>query len=206
MVGICQAIPTTGAASLISSNNFTSTATGVTGDTAYVIWGQATGIYNFNSGNWSGTGGTVDVEVVGAPLIGGRTVYYKACDSTGCGSELTVAIPSITPLPVPTYGNAMRDIIHRRFAFWNITDKIPEAYTYTGMPVILIWGGIYAAILIGFWLRTRTGRMSLFVALLTLAFVGTAGAGLYLGLPSALFSFAMLGAAALAGIVYSLLK
>ena len=204
MVSGAWAAPTVGDATLVSSNNFTVPVSGAAGYT-YVIWGQATGTQNWMSSNSSLSGGAADVRVWGAPLIGGRTVYYKACDSTGCSSEKTVAIPTVTPLPVPTYGDQLRRISDSHFGLPNITAEIPVALTSAlGWPILLIFGIIYVAIFAGLWLRVRTVRMPLMVAFIAIPFVLNAGAGLYLGLPIDL-GILMTGlmAAALAGTVYS---
>lgn len=205
IVGTCSAVPTTGVASAISSNNFTSTVTGITGSDVWIIWGQASGNENWNTGNNTATGGTADVRVWGAPLIGGRTVYFKACDTTGCGNERTAAIPAITPLPVPTFGDPLRRVITSHFGISNITAEIPGAYTMTGAPVLLIWGIMYICVFVGFWLRTRTVRLAFFLVLLTAAFIFSSTQGLFLGAPSVAVYFIPLLAACLAGVVYSLM-
>ena len=205
LVATCSAVPTTGVASAISSNNFSSTATGVTGSNAWIIWGQSTGNENWNTGNVTATAGSATILVWGAPLIGGRTVYFKACDTTGCGNERTAAIPAITPLPVPTYGDPMRRVITSHFGLPNISAEIPGAYTMTGAPVLLIWGIMYICVFVGFWLRTRTVRLGFFIVLLTAAFIFSASQGLFLGMPSVAVYFIPLMAACLAGIAYSLM-
>lgn len=201
-----MAVPTTGAASAISSNNFTSTATGVSGGSAWVIWGHSSGNENFNTGNTTATGGSSTIMVWGAPLIGGRTVYYKACDVTGCGNERTVSIPAITPLPVPTFGDPLRSVITSHFAIINITAAIPAAYGLTGSPIILLWGIMYLCVFVGFWLRTRSVGLALFMVLLTVPFLASEYAGLYLGMPSIAVGFIALLAAAMAGLVMTLVK
>ncbi len=204
LVGHAVALPTTGAASLIGSNNFTSTATGVTGTSAYIVWGQATGVYNFNTGNSTATAGSSTIKVWGAPLIGGRTVYFKACDTTGCGSELTAAIPQVTAIPVPTFGNGLRELTSSHFAITNISSALTGAYVASGTPILLLWGIMYLCIFVGFWLRTRSGRLGFVMVMLIVPFIAYETAGLYLGLPSVASGFIMVLAALLAGMVYSL--
>lgn len=159
------------------------------------------------SNNETVVGGTASVTVMGAPLIGGRTVYYKACDATGCGNELTVAIPDVTPAPVPTFGDPLRRIIGAHFALPNITAEMPSALTTTGAPLLLMWGIIYVAVFAGLWLRTRTVRLALIVGFLSIPLIATSATGLYLGTPVAL-QLVMIGmmAAALAGTVYGFVK
>lgn len=144
--------------------------------------------------------------VQGAPLIGGRTVYFKACDATGCGNEQTVSIPAVTPVPVPTFGDPLRNVISSRFALINITQNIPAAYGLTGSPVVLLWGIMYLCVFVGFWLRTRSVGLALFMVLLTVPFLVSEYAGLYLGMPSIAVGFIALLAAAMAGLLMTLVK
>jgi len=206
LTGIASAIPTTGDATLVGSNNFTVQVTGASGY-AYVIWGQSAGNNNWMSENATVTGGTATVTVWGAPIIGDRTIYYKACDATGCGAEKTVAIPTVTPIPVPSYGDPLRRIMSAHFALPNITAEMPNALTGLGTPIILFWSILYIAFLLGLWLRTRTVRMSLMVMFLTAPFLISPTAGLYLGITtSAAYVMLQLAGAALAGIVYMFTK
>ena len=201
-----SAIPTTGDATLVGSNNFTVQVTGASGY-AYVIWGQSAGNNNWMSDNVSVTGGTAVVQVFGAPLIGERTVYYRACDATGCGAEKTVSILAVTPIPVPSYGDPLRRITSAHFALPNITAEMPNALTALGTPIMIFWGIIYIAFLVGLWLRTRTVRLSLMIMFLTAPFMISPTAGLYLGIPTALaYVMLQLAGAMLAGVVYVFTK
>lgn len=206
LVGAAQAVPATGVAILVSSNNFTVPVAGAV-NYAYVIWGQSAGNNNWMSENSSVVAGAANIRVFGAPLIGGRTVYYRACDSTGCGNERTVAIPAVTPLPVPTFGDPMRRIMNSHLAWPNITAEFPGSLTTTGAPIMLFYGISYVCVFAGLWLRTRTVRLSLIVGFLSLPLVVSAASGLYLGMPVylQLLVWGMM-AAALAGTVYGLMK
>jgi hypothetical protein len=206
LTGIVSAIPTTGDATLVGSNNFTVEVTGASGY-AYVIWGQSTGNNNWMSENASVTGGAATITVWGAPIIGGRTVYYKACDATGCGAEKTASIATVTPIPVPSYGDPLRRITSSHFALPNITAEMPNALTALGTPIMIFWGIIYIAFLVGLWLRTRTVRLSLMIMFLTAPFMISPTAGLYLGIPTALaYVMLQLAGAMLAGVVYVFTK
>ena len=74
-----------------------------------------------------------------------------------------------------------------------------------GNPIILIWGIMYLCVFVGFWLRTRSVRLALFMVLLTVPFIASQYTGLYLGMPSIAVGFISLLAACLAGAVYSLM-
>ena len=206
LVPFASALPTTGDATLIGANNFTVPVTGASGY-AYVIWGQAAGQNNWMSYNSTLSGGAADIKIWGAPLIGGRTVYFKACDATGCGAEKTVAIPSVTPLPVPTYGDPLRNIMQSHFALPNITAEIPGAYAMLGMPVMIIWAIMYVAVFAGIWLRTRTVRLALVVGFLAIPFIISNTTGLMLGMPvSVQILINGMMAAAIAGTIYGFFK
>src|SRR5512137_1766415 len=83
------AVPTGGAASAISSNNFTVAVAGSDGGDVWIAWGTATGAHPWASSFRTGDG---DVVTYGAPIIGGTTIYYVACDSTGCDAIERTAI------------------------------------------------------------------------------------------------------------------
>ncbi|MDD5395521.1 MAG: hypothetical protein PHE17_21060 [Thiothrix sp.] len=159
------------------------------------------------SENATVTGGAATIVVWGAPIIGERTIYYKACDATGCGAEKTASIAAVTPIPVPSYGDPLRRITSAHFALPNITAEMPNALTALGTPIMIFWGIIYIAFLVGLWLRTRTVRMSLMIMFLTAPFMISPTAGLYLGIPTALaYVMLQLAGAMLAGVVYVFTK
>ncbi len=207
LAGIATALPTNGAATAISSNNFTVPVTGASGDT-FIAWGYETGWHNWASANYTAVAGSASVLVYGAPLMGGRTVYYIACDATGCGAtELTAVIPAVTPIPTTTFGYWYTSLSKSHFAIDQIAPNILPGYIATGVNVTVIWGIMFFFIFLGFWFRTRSVRMAFIVGLLMAAFIVTPTAGLYLGVPLGFQIIAQgLMAAALAGIIIAFIK
>jgi hypothetical protein len=199
-----HAVPTVGAATAISSNNFTVAITASDGGDVWVVWGGAIGNEIFGSQIQTGD---CSLTVYGAPLMGGQTIWYKACDSTGCGNERSLTIPAITALPTPTFGNAYRNMSARHFSIDSIAPNILPGYMATGISATLLWGILFFFVIFGFWLRTRSVRMALMVGLLMAAFILTPTAGLMLGAPL-LFQYVAqsLMAAAIAGIVLTFIR
>jgi len=204
-IGIASAVPSGGAAFDVSSNNFTVTLSGSDGGETWIAWGQVSGAHPWGSNTITGDG---DIRVFGAPIIGGSTIYYVACDSTGCDtSEQTVTISEITPLPTPTFGNAYKNMTQRRFSIDSIAPNVLPGYLATGIAPTMLWGLMFFFIWFGFWFRTRSVRLALIVGLLMAAFIVTPTAGLMLGAPL-LFQYVAQGlmAAALAGILVGFIR
>ena len=202
-IGVASAAPVTGVGFDITSNSFTVPVTGVVGD-GWIAWGQSPG-----NTNWAGSPQTGDGNYVvwGAPIIGGSTVYYKACDATGCGAELSLIILTITPMPTSNFGAAYNNISARHFQIVDIPRNLLPGYTYGGTPANLIWGIMMISVFFGFWFRTRSVRFTLIMGFLLAAFVLTPTAGLMLGAPL-MFQMVAQGlmAAAIAGIAISFIR
>ena len=179
LVSVASAAPVTGVGHDITSNSFTVPVTGVVGD-GWIAWGEASGNTNWASSTQTGDG---DYVVWGAPIIGGSTVYYKACDSTGCGSERGLDILAITPIPTSNFGAAYTNLSARHFQIADIPRNLLPGYTYNGTPINVIWGIMMLAIFFGFWFRTRSVRLALIMGLLLAGLALTPTAGLYLGAP-----------------------
>ena len=116
-----HAVPNTGVGILISSNNFTVPITASDGGDTWIVWGGMAGNEIFGSQIQTGDG---SLMVYGAPLIGGQTIYYKACDSTGCGNERSLTLLAVTVMPTPTFGNAFRNMSARHFSIDSIAPNI----------------------------------------------------------------------------------
>lgn len=207
LVSIAQAIPAGGAATGVASNNFTVPVAGAVGDT-FVAWGRAPGHYNFASGTYTPDGGAVNVEVFGAPLLGGKTVYYVACDSTGCDpNERNVLIPDVTPIPTTTFGVYYYALSQSHFKIDQIAPNTIPAYTATGVSAIVMWGIMFMMIFMGIWFRTKSVRLPFILAMIVGAFILPIGSGLYLGAPITMQLVAQgLIPAALAGIIFAMIR
>lgn len=202
---LASAIPTAGAASGITTNSFNVTVAGSDGGDTWIAWGQAPGAHGWGSSFRTGDG---VIKVYGAPIIGGSTIYYVACDSTGCDStEQTLSIPAITPVPTTTFGVWYRNMTNQHFAVDSIAPNILPGYLATGMSATLLWGIMFFFIMFGFWFRTRSVRLVIIMAFLMSVFILTPTAGLMLGAPL-MFQYVSQGlmAAAIAGILVSFIR
>jgi hypothetical protein len=171
LIQVTSAVPNTGVASLIGSNNFTVTVAGSDGGDTWIIWGGAPGNEIFGSQIQTGDGTFI---VYGAPLIGGQTLYYKSCDSTGCDPvEQTLIIPAITPLPTTTFGNAYKNLTARHFSIDSIAPNLLPGYIATGITPTLLWGIMFFFIFFGFWFRTKDVKMVVILGLLMATFIAT---------------------------------
>jgi len=204
-LNLANAVPVGGAAIGITSNNFTVAVAGTDGGDTWIAWGTAPGAHPWGSAIRTGNG---DVTVYGAPLIGGTTVYYVCCDSTGCDAhEQSLNIPAITPVPTSNFGIAYRNMTNRHFAIDSIAPNILPGYLATGMEPTLLWGIMFFFLVFGFWFRTRSVRLVLILSFVMAAFILTPTAGLMLGAPL-LFQYVAQGlmAAAMAGILVSFIR
>jgi len=204
LVSLASAVPTTGAATLIGSNNATITLTGCTGTDAWVVWGQNSEGYAWNTANYTPVAGTVDVVIYGAPLLGGTYYYAKGCDASGCGNQITFTTLPITPLPITTFGAGYRNLSASHFNIMYIAPNIENVYTY-GMPRLFLYGFLISMVFIGLWFRTRSVRLTASMALIFGGLLFYPTSGLMLGIPaSAQILGAVLIVLGLAGWVYAL--
>jgi hypothetical protein len=171
LIACASAVPTGGAAGSITSNSFNVSVTGSDGGDTWIAWGQLSGSYPWASGYQTGDG---TINVNGAPIIGGSTIYYVACDNTGCdATEQTLSIPAITPMPTTTFGDAFKAITSRHFAITSILPQIPAGYIASGMPMMVFWGIIWMGIFFGFWFRTKSVRLALIIGFIMAEFLVT---------------------------------
>lgn len=206
LAGITSALPTTGAAADVNSNGFNTTVTGITGTDVWIFWGDYSGKENWITPNVTAVAGTATVQVIGAPIYGGETIVFQACDSTGCGNEQTVTISAVTPVPITTYGQLLRNITNSRFNPSVIQASLLSTYT-TVAPAVIMFGIALLMFVFGIWMRTKSVRLIMIVGLLIYPFVYLSNAGLHLGLPLVAQSIAIgLFAASLAGLLISFIR
>jgi len=211
LAAICPvgAVPTTGAVTLVGSNNATIAVAGITGDTVWMMWGQgpAAGSMVWVTPNQTASGGTASVTIWGAPILGSTTYYASACDSTGCDTgSVSFTTAPVTAPPVRNFGQAFGNITASHFNLVTIGGALLSAYTNV-MPMSVMFGMLFGVITLGIWTRTKTVRTIAITMCIVSPFIVASGAGLYLGLP--LMEQALgqaLLAAGLAGILLSLIK
>lgn len=177
-----SAIPTTGAVSAISSNNVTIHVLGITGNDVWIIWGQNSGGECWRTDNQTPNIGAADVLVWGAPLTGGTSYYAKACDSSGCGNEVTFTLAQITPLPTTTFGYVYQNLSRSHFNLQYIAPSIDQVYT-RNFPRLVLYGVLIGMIFLGLWLRTRSIRLVSSLGIIMGMMLFSPTTGLYLGIP-----------------------
>lgn len=179
-------VPNTGAATVVNSNNVTIPLTGCVGE-SYVLWGQASGAYMWNTPNTTPVGGSTVSVIWGAPLTGGTYYYAVGCDSTGCGNEITFTTASVTPLPTTTFGAGFTNLTRAHFNPLFIAPMIEQVYapqsSNFGFPRAMLYGLLLSLIFIGLWLRTRSIRMVSTLGMITGGMIFLASTGLKLGVP-----------------------
>jgi hypothetical protein len=199
------ALPVTGTPALVSPNDVTIPVTGAVGETT-ILWGQNPTGYVWNTPNGTPVAGNVDINITGAPILGGTKYYAVACDTTGCGNEVSFTTLPITPITVVPYGAGYRNITATRWNLILIGATLFKAYT-TVMPASLVWGLLFGGIVIGTWFRTKSVRLISIVMMIASPFIVLSNAGLMLGIPLAEQSLGqVLLAAGFAGMMLSFIK
>ena len=199
------AVPNTGAAVSNTSNNVTIPLTGITGSSVYVLYGPNEGMPVWASDNYTPSGGSADVVIWGAPLIGGSSYYATGCDDTGCDPTwVPFTISTITPLPTTTLGSVYQTMANSHFSPVVIPIALQSVYV-DSIPRTLFYGIILGLMFIGIWMRTHSIRMVSSLGIMLGGFLFSDASGLFLGIPlqEQLLGLVLL-AAGLAGWVVSL--
>jgi hypothetical protein len=211
MVGAAAAAPGNPVITGITSNGFTATSAGATGN-LWFKWGA-----NPTSPGWTTPNTTTDHWTVkGAPVMPATVYYIKACDSTGsCSAIVSFTTSAATPIATTTYGAALDNITANNFDMMNtITNLpspylwvVPSAWTSNGMGIALCAGLLFGFYFLGLWFRQRKVTGSIIVGLVVLAFIMTPQTGLNFGMPPEIVMIGqMVTYAALAGVILSLFK
>jgi hypothetical protein len=203
MIAPVLAVPTTGAAGLVGSNNATLFLTGGSG-TNWFEYGQKTGSLTWRTPNTSNSNYTV----YGSPLLGATKFYYRACDNTGCGAESSFTTVALTPSPQTTFGAALNNMTQSNYDIEVIAGNSIAGYFWL-VPTFptIVWGLLFFAIYLGLWIRERDLVVPVILGLITGSFVMFSDSGLSLGLPIEFLSIAQgITYAAVAGIVLSIMK
>lgn len=183
LCAVVSATPTTLPATLVGTNNFTMNGNGIVGSVGWFQWGMdVAGSSWAKTSNVTPVAGFTNYTMFGSPVYGVTTYYFRACDTTGCGSELSLITPAVTPLPTLLSGVNAQAVIDSHFdlttVFWN------SMAPYTNVTGSTIF---YAAILIlllgGMWLRTRGTALVSTFTMLCAGLTASSVTGLQLGLP-----------------------
>ena len=206
LVGAASAVPTTGAATGITSNGFNTTVTGITGTEVWVEWGDYSGYENWKSAVTYTTNASETIQVIGAPIYGGETIYFQACDSSGCGNEETVTISTVTIMPTMTLSKMVKNITQSRWDPTVIGASMLQGYT-TVTSATVLFGLAFMFLMIGVWMRTRSVRLIAVLGVIISPFIMYGSQGLYLGMPLIGQGIAQgLLAAGLAGVLLSFIR
>ena len=182
VVSVASALPTTGAATAIGNNNFTFTGNGVAGTVGWFQWGMKEGQSWARSPNVTPAAGVITYRMSGSPIRGCTSFWYRACDVTGCGAEVTLMTLEVTPLPTTTFGQWAEEIRDSHFdpqvLVWN---SVQPYVSITGATVF--YGIIFAMIFVGLWLRTRGTAVAMQLGMICTVLFASSLVGLQLGLP-----------------------
>lgn len=207
LVGTVAALPTTLAATNVGNNNFTISATGMTGDG----WFQY-GIFSDRLMVWTTPGENPHTEI-GSPLEPSMTYYAAGCDVTGCGNVVSfTTLPSV-PLPVSTLGSMVTNMTRSKFNVLYLIGDVFVPYTWlfpasaASTAITIVCGMMFFFIYVGFWMRTKSVGTAAIIGLLTASSIMFGNRGLNLGIPVEFQAIAQaLLYASLAGIFISFLK
>jgi hypothetical protein len=155
--GLATAAPTTGAATLVGTNNATLHMTSIGGVTSWFEWGQNTDLLTWKTPNFTSATGANAIVVKGSPLNGNSVFYFRACDDTGCGAQLSFTTPVITPMPTTTLGNIFQNLTESQFdlAFIPINAVASYGWVLPGSLVSVMWALVFSTIFLGLWLSGR---------------------------------------------------
>ena len=208
-----MAAPTTGAVTAVGNNNATFQATGVAGTAGWVMWGQYTGKLYLKAGNVTPAGGAISKTVWDFPIMGSTTYYVKACDSTGCGSEVSFTTAAVTPLPTSTLGRPFTNMTETHFDIAFMPYNVAYPYTAPFQPDLeslgfgMLTGLLLFGIFFGLWFRGRNVFIPAMTGLILSGLFMYSDSGFNLGVPPEYLAIAQ-GAfcACVAGFIMSLIK
>lgn len=208
LVESATAIPTTGAATAVGSNNATLAMTGA-GTTCWFVWGQLPLTdQSWKTPNMTPAAGVCSYNLKGSPILASTVFYYRACDETGCGNTLSFTTAAVTPLPTTTYGATFDNLTENGMdiTLVGVNSVAPYMWLVPGFEA-LIFGLIFSAIFLGLWLRGRDVTVPMIVGFIIGSFIFVGNYGLALGIP---YEFAAMGQglmyAAMAGVILAIIK
>lgn len=213
LTGVVCATPTTGAATLVGSNNATVSATGGTGTEGWFVWGQNSGDEYWITPNITIAAGAFSYRISQSPLFGASVFYYKACDQSGCGSEQSFTTLPVTPIPTQNIGTFYQNITESGLSIPAIGYNLLTAYTWvqpgdtSAVPSTVVFMLIFSPIFIGVWLRSRTVLVALILGFIVGSFLLYSNAVLGVSMPPEVSDLARaICYVAFAGVVVYIIK
>jgi hypothetical protein len=175
-----QAVPTTLAATLVGNNNATLNGNGVTGSVGWFQWSMKTGVAYAHLPNVTATGGVISYRMKGVPLYGSTQYFYRACDPTGCGAQLSFTTAAVTQLPTPMINGVQIDVFEQNmtengFDPMNMAWNVMRPYTAVTTETVF-YGILFGIVFVSMWLRTRGTQTATIFGMLCLSLFGVSGA------------------------------
>jgi hypothetical protein len=208
-----MAVPTTTAATAVGDNNATLHATGASGP-SWFMWGMYTGKLYLRTANTTPSGGAISTTVWDFPIYPSTSYVFKACDVSGCGSELSFTTVALTITPDITLGYPLSNMTESHFDLSYMPRNILYPATAPFQPndeqlgISLISSLFVMGIIFGQWFRGRNTIIPAFTFMIIGVFL--MGADAYAIGPGVLSDWAAVGtgllAASLAGVIMSLFK
>ena len=183
------AAPTTQAATAVGNNNITFNAGGSISYPLWFVWGLQPGYEAWKTPNQSSGS---NYTQTGSPLYSLTTYYFRACDSTGCGAELSTTTASVTPLPTITLGLALDNMSTSGFNMLIIAQNSLLPYQWLGMPIGVIFGWLFIVIFGAIWIRTRSVSVVSILGLISSGCLVVSSVGLQLPIPAELIAVAQM--------------
>jgi len=183
LVGIVSAVPLTGAATSVGSNNASIACSGTISDWT-VRWGMTSNVYWTSSAQ---PNSTAIYRIHESPLVGNTLFYYQCCDNSGCGLQNTFTTLPVTPLPTQTIGSVYQNMTESGYDFPSMAVHLIDPYIWGGIgaektPVTIVFMLIFSPIFIGVWLRSRSALVALLLGFITGGFILTVNANNQLGI------------------------
>jgi len=201
------AVPTTVAAGDVNSSSLEFRCAGASGD-SWIQYGTVTGNYPWRTENTTPDGGFVTLVEMGLPLMSNTKFYYRCCDASGCGGELSSTLLTVTPNPATTYGRTAQNITESHLDPAVIAGSVIEPYRWVpgGVKPEIIIGILLFFVFTGLWLRQREVILPILAGLIgsgMLFYVGTNSVGTP---PEFLLIAAVMVSLGLTGVVLGLFK
>ena len=180
--GVVSGIPTTLPATLVGNLNVTFNGNGIVGTAGWFVWGMASGNSWSSLPNVTPVAGVISYTMKGTPVFGSTQYWYRACDTSGCGAELSLTTTAVTPIPNPGFDVYASNITENGFDLPNVFWNSLRVYTaVTGETIF--YGLIFALVFIGMWLRTRGTQTATIFGMICLSLFTVGAGGLAIGLP-----------------------
>ena len=171
LIRIASAVPVTGAATAVGTNNATVSCVG--GTNWWVQWGATQNVYWTSSQQSAGT----TYRIHESPLTGNTLFYYQCCDSTGCGALASFMTGVVTPLPTQTIGSMYENMTENGYNLPYMAANLMSPYLWNSkMPITIVFMLLFSPIFLGVWLRSRSALVALLLGFITGSFILTAQA------------------------------